>query len=65
VQTFPGSVKYRLSPGDTAVTGIDNLYFAGDWTKGKVNGGCAEGAFESGKMAAEAVAKEPLDVPLY
>ena len=33
VQTFPGSVKYRLSPGDTAVTGIDNLYFAGDWTR--------------------------------
>jgi uncharacterized protein with NAD-binding domain and iron-sulfur cluster len=64
VQTFPNSVEHRLSPADTAVTGIENLYFAGDWTKGNVNGGCAEGAFESGKMAAEAIAKEALDIPL-
>ncbi len=64
VQTFPNSVQYRLKPGDTSRTGIDNLYFAGDWTRGKVNGGCAEGAFESGKMAAEAITKQSLDIPL-
>ena len=61
VQTFPGSVKFRLSPGGS---GVNNLFLAGDWTKGSVNGGCAEGAFESGKMAAEAICKQALDLPL-
>jgi hypothetical protein len=61
VQTFPGSVAHRLSPGKS---GVSNLVLAGDWTKGKVNAGCAEGAFESGKMAAEAICKEALDLPV-
>jgi len=61
VQTFPDSVQFRLSPGNSGVT---NLFLAGDWTKGTVDGGCAEGAFESGKMAAEAICKQPLDLPL-
>jgi uncharacterized protein with NAD-binding domain and iron-sulfur cluster len=61
VQSFPGSVKFRLSPGNS---GVDNLILAGDWTKGSVDGGCAEGAFESGKLAAEAICKQTLDLPL-
>lgn len=62
VQSFPGSTKYRLAPG---ASGVDNLFLAGDWTKGTVNGGCAEGAFESGKLAAQAICQEALpDLPL-
>jgi len=53
VQTFPGSVKYRLAPDDS---GLDNLYLAGDWTKSRINGGSAEAAFESGRLAAAAIA---------
>jgi hypothetical protein len=63
VQTFPKSVAYPLSPGPGA-SGIGNLALAGDWTRGKVNAGCAEGAFESGKMAAEVICNETLDLPL-
>jgi uncharacterized protein with NAD-binding domain and iron-sulfur cluster len=61
VQTFPGSVKFRLAPGGS---GIDNLFLAGDWTKGSVDGGCAEGAFESGKLAAEVICGHAIDLPL-
>lgn len=61
VQTFPKSVDFRLSPGSRS---IGNLFLAGDWTKGRVNGGCAEGAFESGKLAAEAICQQALDLPL-
>ena len=61
VQTFPGSVKYRLAPD---ASGVDNLYLAGDWTKSSVDGGCAEAAFESGKRAAEAICGQPLTAPL-
>jgi uncharacterized protein with NAD-binding domain and iron-sulfur cluster len=64
VQTFPKSVAHRLSPR-LGASGIGNLSLAGDWTKGKVNAGCAEGAFESGKLAAEAICNEALDLPLF
>ena len=49
VQTLPGTVDSRLGPGDS---GLDNLYFAGDWTRTSINGGSAEAAFESGRKAA-------------
>ncbi len=55
VQTFPGSVKYRLAADGS---GVDNLYLAGDWTKTRINGGSAEAAFESGRMAASAIASK-------
>ena len=56
VQTFPGSTKFRLAPGDS---GFDNFFLAGDWTLSSINGGSVEAAFESGKRAAEAIAGAP------
>lgn len=50
VLTLPGTVDARLSPGDS---GLSNLVLAGDWTKTRLNAGCAEAAFESGHVAAE------------
>lgn len=52
VQSFPGTIKYRLAPGNS---GFSNLYLAGDWTLTSINGGCAEAAFQSGMHAACAI----------
>ncbi|WP_433364760.1 NAD(P)-binding protein [Actinoplanes sp. CA-142083] len=52
VLSVPGSVRYRLEPGDT---GYDNLMIAGDWTRCVINAGCVEAATISGMLAAEAI----------
>jgi uncharacterized protein with NAD-binding domain and iron-sulfur cluster len=52
VQSFPGSIKHRLQPYGS---GIENLYLAGDWTVTEINGGSSETAFQSGKVAAQAI----------
>ena len=52
VLSVPGSVRYRLDPGDT---GYDNLVIAGDWTRCVINAGCVEAATISGMLAAEAI----------
>jgi hypothetical protein len=54
VLTLPGTVGFRLDPDGS---GVENLYLAGDWTKSSINGGSAEGAFESGRKVAELIAK--------
>jgi uncharacterized protein with NAD-binding domain and iron-sulfur cluster len=43
-----GSAKARLAPDDS---GFTNLLLAGDWTKSRLNLGCAEGATMSGMDA--------------
>lgn len=50
--SVPGSTVHRIAPGDT---GFANLYVAGDWVKGVINGGCAEAAVEGGIDAADAI----------
>jgi uncharacterized protein with NAD-binding domain and iron-sulfur cluster len=52
VLSVPGSVRYRLDPGDT---GYQNLVVAGDWTRCVINAGCVEAATISGMLAAEAI----------
>jgi uncharacterized protein with NAD-binding domain and iron-sulfur cluster len=66
VLSVPGSVKYRLDPGDT---GFENLVVAGDWTRCVINAGCVEAATISGMLAAEALLQrlgigEELPVPI-
>ncbi len=46
------STKYRLAPDQS---GFDNLFLAGDWTRSKLNLGCAEGATMSGLEAGRSV----------
>ena len=55
-----GSLGYRRFPWET---GLDNLYFAGDWTRNGLNSGCAESATMSGVMAANAISGT--DLPVY
>jgi uncharacterized protein with NAD-binding domain and iron-sulfur cluster len=55
VLTPPGSVQYRLSPQQSL---FGNLYVAGDWTLTRFSGGCVEAAFESGVLAAAAMARD-------
>jgi uncharacterized protein with NAD-binding domain and iron-sulfur cluster len=52
VLSVPGSVRYRLDPGNT---GYRNLVIAGDWTRCVINAGCVEAATISGMLAAEAI----------
>lgn len=52
VLSVPGSVRYRLDPGNT---GYKNLMIAGDWTRCVINAGCVEAATISGMLAAEAI----------
>ncbi len=52
VQSFPKTLKHRLAPGSS---GFTNLFLAGDWTRTAINGGCAEAAFQSGLLAAQAI----------
>lgn len=52
VTTFPGTVKYRLSPEPGL---FDNLYLAGDWTKNNIEIGSLEGAILSGRMVARSL----------
>jgi hypothetical protein len=37
----PGSTKYRLGSNESD---FNNLYLAGDWTRGGLNAACVEGA---------------------
>lgn len=55
VLSVPGSVKYRLEPGNPGYRG---LVVAGDWTQCVINAGCVEAATISGMLAAEAILKE-------
>ncbi len=55
VLTLLGTVSFRLDPDGA---GVENLYLAGDWTRSSINGGSAEAAFESGRKAAELIAKK-------
>jgi uncharacterized protein with NAD-binding domain and iron-sulfur cluster len=57
VQSLPGTTQYRLAPG---WSGFLNLVLAGDWTRTSINGGCAEAAFESGRLAARALMERAL-----
>lgn len=56
VLSVPGSVRYRLRPGDSD---FDNVVLAGDWTRTQLNSGCVEAAMESGLLAARALADGP------
>jgi uncharacterized protein with NAD-binding domain and iron-sulfur cluster len=47
-----GSAKARLAPDKS---GFGNLFLAGDWTKSRLNLGCAEGATMSGMHAGRGV----------
>jgi uncharacterized protein with NAD-binding domain and iron-sulfur cluster len=55
--SLPGSIKYRISPLDRS---FDNLTIAGDWTDCGLNLGCVEAAVMSGRLAAHALAGQPL-----
>lgn len=50
VLSLPGTTRYRLAPDES---GIERLYFAGDWTRTSINGGSVEAAVESGQTAAQ------------
>lgn len=52
VLSVANSTKHRLAPDQS---GYDNLFLAGDWTRSKLNLGCAEGATMSGLEAGRAV----------
>lgn len=56
VQALPGTSKYRIMPGDTA---ISNLVACGDWTYTRLNSGCVESATISGLLAANALTGSP------
>ena len=60
VQSLPGSVQYRLTPGACV---YENLFIAGDWTTTRYNSGCVEAAVESGMLAAQALGAGP--IPIY
>ena len=55
VRTPPGSTVFRLPPD---WDGVANMSLAGDWTITSINGGSAEAALESGKTAADALARK-------
>jgi uncharacterized protein with NAD-binding domain and iron-sulfur cluster len=59
VQTLPGTTKYRL---DADESGYDNLVFAGDWVRTRLNGGCIEAAATAGLQAARAVSGRPVEI---
>ena len=50
--SLPGTTSARLAPRES---GFDNLTFAGDWTRTRINGGSVEAAVESGQEAARAI----------
>jgi uncharacterized protein with NAD-binding domain and iron-sulfur cluster len=59
VQTFPGTNQYRLDPAKPI---FGNLYVAGDWTLSRTNGGCVEGAIESGMRASQVICGSPRNI---
>lgn len=58
VQCFPGTLEARLQPRDS---GFINAFLAGDWTRTWFSAGSADIAVLSGKEAAEAIARHPID----
>ena len=52
IQSFEGTIGYRLHPGDSRFEG---LVLAGDWTLTSLNAGSAEAAVQSGLLAAQAL----------
>lgn len=52
MQSFEGTIRYRLAPGDSRFEG---LVLAGDWTLTSLNAGSAEAAVQSGMLAAQAL----------
>jgi uncharacterized protein with NAD-binding domain and iron-sulfur cluster len=59
VLSVAGSSKYRLKPGES---GFSNLYLAGDWTWNIYNLGAVESAVISGRMAAQALSGQRVDI---
>jgi uncharacterized protein with NAD-binding domain and iron-sulfur cluster len=59
VQCFPGTIAARLPPGES---GFVNAFLAGDWTRTWFSAGSADIAVLSGKQAAEAIARHPIDL---
>jgi len=59
VQCFPGTVETRLEPGRS---GFVNAFLAGDWTRTWFSAGSADIAVLSGKQAAEAIARQSIDL---
>jgi uncharacterized protein with NAD-binding domain and iron-sulfur cluster len=59
VLTVPGSTRHRLTSKDPE---FDNLFLAGDWVAGCINGGCVEGAVVGGMQAARALCGSPGEI---
>ena len=55
VLSLPGTTRFRLRPDES---GFENLFFAGDWTRTRINGGSVEAAVESGQEAASAICRK-------
>jgi hypothetical protein len=53
--SLPGSNRHRIAPG---ATGYDNLVITGDWTDNRLYLAFMEATFQSGILAARAVAGE-------
>ena len=63
VLSVPGSSVFRIR---SASTGFENVYAAGDWVYGSINGGCAEAAVQAGIDAAEGILRtNGIAIPLY
>lgn len=63
VLSVPGSSAHRIRPANT---GFDNVFAAGDWVFGAINGGCAEAATQGGIDAAEGILRaNGLVIPPY
>lgn len=63
VLSVPGSGRTRIAPGNARFL---DVFVAGDWVKGRINGGSAECAVESGYDAADAIlAASGIAIPLY
>jgi uncharacterized protein with NAD-binding domain and iron-sulfur cluster len=55
-QSLAGTTRYRLRAHET---GLDNLYFAGDWTRNGFNVGAVEPTVMSGMQASNAISGHP------
>jgi uncharacterized protein with NAD-binding domain and iron-sulfur cluster len=56
VLSVSGSLDYRLEAG---MSGFENLFLTGDWTRNGFNAGCIEATVMAGMLAANAIAGTP------